>query len=141
MSGTASGDWRHLAPFPTRWSDNDVYGHLNNTIYYSAMDTAINAWLIRNAGFDLDGAGPIALCVSSGCEFAASASFPEPLEVGLRAGRVGNSSVTWELGILREAEVLATGTFVHVFVDRETRRPVPIPAGIRAAIERELVSA
>ena len=136
----------HLAPFPTRWSDNDYYGHLNNTIYYSAMDTAINAWLIRSAGFDLEGADAIALCVSSGCEFAASAAFPEPLEIGLRAGRVGTTSVTWELGILRASgdatsEVLATGTFVHVFVDRQTRRPVPIPATIRAAIERELVTA
>ena len=145
MSRPASGDWPHLAPFPTRWSDNDYYGHLNNTIYYGAMDTTINAWLIGSAGFELDGGGPIALCVSSGCEFAASASFPETLQVGLRAGRVGTSSVTWELGILRTggdgSEVLATGTFVHVFVDRQTRRPVPIPVGIRAAIERDLVSA
>ena len=136
----------HVSPFPTRWSDNDYYGHLNNTIYYSAMDTAINAWLIRSAGFDLERGEAIALCVSSGCEFAASAAFPEPLEIGLRAGRVGTTSVTWELGILRASadvasEVLATGTFVHVFVDRQTRRPVPIPAGIRAAIERELVTA
>jgi acyl-CoA thioester hydrolase len=136
----------HLAPFPTRWSDNDYYGHLNNTIYYSAMDTVINLWLIRSAGFDLERADVIALCVSSGCEFAASAAFPEPLEIGLRAGRVGTTSVTWELGILRApvdgtSEVLATGTFVHVFVDRQTRRPVPIPATIRVAIERELVTA
>ena len=129
----------HVAPFPTRWSDNDYYGHLNNTIYYGAMDTTINAWLIRSAGFDLEHADAIALCVSSGCEFAASASFPEPLEVGLRAGKVGTSSVTWELGILRGQELLATGTFVHVFVDRQSRRPVPIPAELRATIERELV--
>jgi acyl-CoA thioester hydrolase len=129
-----------VTPFSTRWSDNDYYGHLNNTIYYGAMDTAINTWLIRSAGFDLAGSDAIALCVSSGCEFAASASFPEALSVGLRAGKVGTSSVTWELGILRGDELLATGTFVHVFVDRQTRRPVPIPVGIRAAIERELVS-
>jgi acyl-CoA thioester hydrolase len=133
-----SGGYGHVAPFPTRWSDNDVYGHLNNTIYYSAMDTTINVWLIRSAGFDPETADEIALCVSSSCEFAASASFPDTLEIGLRAGRVGTSSVTWELGVLRAGEVLATGTFVHVFVDRATRRPVPIPAGIRTAIEREL---
>jgi acyl-CoA thioester hydrolase len=136
----------HTTPFATRWSDNDYYGHLNNTVYYGAMDTAINTWLIHSAGFDLEHAGEIALCVSSSCEFAASASFPETLQVGLRAGKVGNSSVTWELGILRASvdgtsDLLATGTFVHVFVDRQTRRPVPIPAGIRAAIERDLVSA
>ena len=139
MSGYPS-----TTPFPTRWSDNDVYGHLNNTIYYAAMDTTINTWLIRSAGFDLERAPEIALCVSSGCEFRASAAFPDPLELGLRAGRVGTTSVTWELGVLRAGvdgtgELIATGTFVHVFVDRETRRPVPIPAAIRAAIERELV--
>jgi len=133
-----SGAYRHVAPFPTRWSDNDVYGHLNNTIYYAAMDTTINVWLIRSAGFDPETADAIALCVSSGCEFVASASFPDALEIGLRAGRVGTTSVTWELGVLRAGEVIAAGTFVHVFVDRATRRPVPIPAGIRAAIEREL---
>lgn len=137
--------YRHVEPFPTRWSDNDIYGHLNNTIYYAAMDTTINMWLIRSAGFDPSTAEQIALCVSSGCEFAASASFPEPLQIGLRAGRVGTSSVRWELGVLRAnsrgvaGEVLATGAFVHVFVNRATRRPVPIPAGIRAAIERQLV--
>jgi acyl-CoA thioester hydrolase len=134
----ASGGYGHVAPFPTRWSDNDVYGHLNNTIYYAAMDTTINVWLMRSAGFDPAAAEAIALCVSSGCEFAASASFPETLEIGLRAGRVGTTSVTWELGVLRGVEPIATGTFVHVFVDRATRRPVPIPAGVRAAIEREL---
>jgi acyl-CoA thioester hydrolase len=138
-------EYGHVAPFPTRWSDNDIYGHLNNTIYYAAMDTTINSWLIRSAGFELEGSGAIALCVSSGCEFTASASFPEPLEIGLRAGRVGTTSVTWELGVLRAAagegarELLATGTFVHVFVDRATRRPVRIPAEIRSAVERELV--
>ena len=129
----------HLAPFSTRWNDNDVYGHLNNTVYYEAMDTTINAWLMGSAGLDPTGGGPIGVCVSSSCEFRASAAFPEPLEVGLRAGRVGTSSVTWELGILRAGELLAEGRFVHVFVDDETRRPVPIPDGIRAAIERDLV--
>ena len=129
----------HRAAFPTRWNDNDVYGHLNNTVYYEAMDTTINVWLMSAAGLDPTGGGPIGVCVSSSCEFKASAAFPEPLEVGLRAGRVGTSSVTWELGILREGELLAEGRFVHVFVDDETRRPVPIPDGIRAAIERDLL--
>lgn len=135
--------YRVVTPFATRWSDNDVYGHLNNTIYYAAMDTVINSWLIGSAGLDIEHGEAIALCVSSGCEFAASASFPEQLELGLRAARVGTTSVTWELGVLRAGSgtgpAIATGTFVHVFVDRATRRPVPIPAGIRAAIERELV--
>ena len=129
----------HVAPFATRWNDNDVYGHLNNTVYYEAMDTTINVWLMSAAGLDPTGGGPIGVCVSSSCEFKASAAFPEPLEVGLRVGRVGTSSVTWELGILREGELLAEGRFVHVFVDHVTRRPVPIPDGIRAAIERDLI--
>ena len=129
----------HTAPFSTRWNDNDVYGHLNNTVYYEAMDTTINVWLMSVAGLDPTGGGPIGVCVSSSCEFRASAAFPEPLEVGLRAGRLGTSSVTWELGIFRDGELLAEGRFVHVFVDDATRRPVPVPYAIRAAIERDLV--
>ena len=129
----------HRAEFSTRWNDNDVYGHLNNTVYYEAMDTTINVWLMRSAGLDPSAGEPIGVCVSSSCEFRASASFPDRLEVGLRAGRVGATSVTWELGILRDGEEIAQGRFVHVFVDDATRRPVPIPDRIRAAIERELV--
>ncbi|WP_421743612.1 acyl-CoA thioesterase [Cellulomonas sp.] len=128
----------HTAGFPTRWNDNDVYGHLNNTVYYEAMDTTINVWLMTSAGLDPSAGEPIGVCVSSSCEFTASAAFPDALEVGLRAGRVGRSSVTWELGILRDGVVIAEGRFVHVFVDDATRRPVPIPAHIREAIEREL---
>ena len=92
-----------------------------------------------SAGLDPTAGEPIGVCVSSSCDFKASAAFPEPLEVGLRAGRVGTSSVTWELGILRDGEVIAEGRFVHVFVDDATRRPVPIPARIREAIERDLI--
>lgn len=130
----------HHAPFPTRWNDNDQYGHVNNTVYYEAMDTTVNVWMIA-AGLDPLAGDRIALCVSSSCDFRAPASFPEPLAVGLRAGRVGTTSVTWELGILRadDPEPIATGQFVHVFVDRDSRRPAPIPEPIRAAIERELV--
>lgn len=134
-------DYPHFADFPTRWNDNDVYGHVNNAIYYAAMDTVVNIWLTSRGGLDIEHGRAIGLVVSSSCQYSASAAFPEVLRIGLRAGRVGNSSVTWELGILREStdEVLATGTFVHVFVDRDTRRPTPIPDGLRAAIERELV--
>ena len=129
----------HHAPFPTRWNDNDMYGHVNNAVYYEAMDTTVNVWMIA-AGLDpLDG-DRIAVCASSSCEFRASASFPEPLRIGLRAGRLGTTSVTWELGILRadEPEPIATGRFVHEFVDRESRRPAPVPEHLRAAIERDL---
>ena len=103
------------------------------------MDTTINVWLMRVAGLDPTAASRSASASSSSCEFKASAAFPEPLEVGLRAGRLGTTSVTWELGILRERRAARReGRFVHVFVDDESRRPVPIPDGIRAAIERDL---
>ncbi len=126
--------------FPTRWNDNDQYGHLNNTVYYEAMDTAINAWMMSEGSLDPQG-DAIALCAASSCDFHASASFPEPLEVGIGIERLGTSSITWALAILRAAapEPIATGWFVHVFVDAATRRPTPIPAGIRNAIEAELL--
>jgi acyl-CoA thioester hydrolase len=128
-------------PFPTRWNDNDQYGHLNNAVYYEAMDTAANSWMIRRAGLAPLGGDTIALCVASSCEFRASASFPEPLDVGLGVERLGTTSVTWMLGILRdgEDEPIATGRFVHVFVDAETRRPTPVPASVRSAIEAQLM--
>lgn len=133
--------FRVRVPFSTRWNDNDQYGHLNNTVYYEAMDTAVNSWLIRAAGLDPQGDGPIALCAASSCEFRASASFPDALEVGIGVERLGSSSVTWALGILRdgEPEPIATGRFVHVFVDAASRRPVAVPASVRAAIEEHVV--
>ena len=133
--------WFH--PFPTRWNDNDVYGHVNNVVYYAAMDTAVNAWMVAQGAFDPERGEVIGVCAASSCEYRASGSFPDTLKVGVRAGRVGRTSVTWETGIFRASddELLATGTFVHVFVDRADRRPVPIPDDLRAAIERELVVA
>ena len=134
-------DYPVRVPFATRWNDNDQYGHVNNTVYYEAMDTAVNAWMIRSAGLDPLAGDVIALCAASSCEFRASAAFPEPLEVGLGLGRLGTTSVTWALGILRpdEDDPIATGRFVHVFVDAATRRPTPVPAAIRSAIEAQLL--
>ncbi|MBW9095148.1 acyl-CoA thioesterase [Microbacterium jejuense] len=124
-------------PFATRWNDNDQYGHLNNTIYYAAMDTAVNAFMIRDGGLKPVGGTTIALCAASSCEFHASAGFPEPLEVGIGVERLGTTSITWALAILRAGteDEIATGRFVHVFVDAETRRPTPVPASVRAAVE------
>lgn len=124
-------------PFATRWADNDQYGHLNNTVYYAAMDSAVNAWMIREAGLDPLSGDTIALCVASSCEFHASAGFPDRLEVGIGVERLGTTSVTWRLAILRDGddEPIADGRFVHVFVDAEDRRPRRVPAPIRAAIE------
>jgi acyl-CoA thioester hydrolase len=123
-------------PFATRWNDNDQYGHLNNTVYYAAMDTAVNAWMIREGGLDPHAGDVIALCAASSCEFHASAGFPEALEVGIGIERLGTTSITWSLGIVRfgEDEPIATGRFVHVFVDARTRRPTPVPGAIRAAV-------
>ncbi|MWB99307.1 acyl-CoA thioesterase [Agromyces seonyuensis] len=127
-------------PFGTRWRDNDQYGHLNNVVYYEAMDTAVNAWMIAHGDLDPAGDAPIALVVASNCRYLDSASFPEPLEVGISVGRLGTTSVTWALGILRAGEdaPIATGEFVHVFVDAATRRPTPIPPAIRAALASRL---
>ncbi|MCC3763221.1 acyl-CoA thioesterase [Glycomyces sp. TRM65418] len=132
--------YRH--PFPLRWNDNDQYGHMNNAVYYEAMDSAVNTWMMRRAALDPAG-GVIALARASSCEFLAPASFPEVLEIDVAVARLGSTSITWDLAILREGAAdrdaaLALGRFTHVFVDRERRRPVPIPAPIRAAVEAEL---
>lgn len=128
----------HRVSFPTRWNDNDVYGHVNNTVHYMAMDTVINAWLIERAGLliDPDSEAPIGLCVESGCRYLDSVAYPDRVEVGLRVGRLGTASVTWELALTRgDGTLIAEGTFVHVFVDKATRRPTPIPAVMRSAME------
>ncbi len=127
----------HLA-IPTRWKDNDVYGHVNNVEYYSYFDTVINSYLIEAGGLDIHRGSVIAVCAESHCEYRAAFAFPETVDAGLRVGRLGSSSVRYEIGLFgpEGAEPAATGWFVHVFVDRETRRPAPIPEGIRAALER-----
>ena len=125
---------------PTRWSDNDVYGHVNNTVHYLVMDTVINDWLIEHAGLDIDptaGEGAIGLCVESQCTYSESITYPDAFEVGLRVGRLGSSSVTWEVLLRRASDggEVARGRFVHVFVDRVTRRPQPIVGARRAAFD------
>jgi acyl-CoA thioester hydrolase len=132
----------HRLAIQTRWKDNDVYGHVNNAEYYSYFDTAINAWLIREGGLDIERGPIIGLCVESHCEYHSALTFPDQIEVGLRVGKLGKSSVRYELAIFLagEDEVTAEGHFVHVFVDRETRKPTSIPEPIRGALERLLVS-
>ena len=126
----------HLA-ITLRWKDNDVYGHLNNVEYYSFFDTVINEFLIRVGELDIHRGDVIGLCVESQCGFKQSLAFPETVDAGLRAAKIGNSSVTYEIGLFRDGsdEPAATGRFVHVFVDRSDRRPVPIPPRIRTALE------
>jgi acyl-CoA thioester hydrolase len=130
-------DYPHRLAIPTRWHDNDVYGHVNNVDYYAFFDTVINAWLIREGGLDIQAGPVIGLCVESHCEFRAPLAFPETVTAGLRVGHLGRTSVRYEIGLFAESgAVAATGWFVHVFVDREGRRPAEIPAGVRAALER-----
>jgi acyl-CoA thioester hydrolase len=127
----------HFLAIGTRWKDNDVYGHLNNVEYYSFFDTVINEFLIRVGQLDIHRGDVIGLCVESQCSFKQSLAFPETVDAGLRAAKIGNSSVTYEIGLFRDGsdEPAATGRFVHVFVDRSDRRPVPIPPRIRTALE------
>lgn len=128
----------HRMTIPTRWNDNDVYGHVNNVEYYAFFDTIINAYLIEQGGLDILQGPTIGLCAESHCKFTAALVFPEPVEAGLRVGLLGNSSVRYELGLFGDGGEIAaaTGWFVHVFVDRQTRRPQRIPDAIRSVLER-----
>ena len=131
-------DYPHFLSIPTRWMDNDIYGHVNNVVYYSYFDTVINEYLIREGGLDIHGGDIVGITPETHCNFHDSLAFPEVVEAGLKVGRLGGRSVRYEIGLFkagREAPA-ATGHFVHVFVDRETMRPVEIPAGIRSALER-----
>jgi acyl-CoA thioester hydrolase len=130
--------FRHFLSLPTRWGDNDIYGHVNNAIYYAFFDTAINRYLIEEGGLDIAAGAVIGLCVESHCVYKKQVAFPDPLEAGLRVAHIGRSSVRYEVGIFArsEAEAAAHGYFVHVFVDRDTRQATPIPTEIRAALDR-----
>lgn len=121
----------------TRWSDNDVYGHVNNVVYYSWFDTAVNAWLIEQGVLDIHGGDTIGLVIETQCNYFAPLAFPQIVEAGIRVARLGNSSVRYEVGLfaLGADEAAAQGHFVHVYVDRQSRRPVPLPAPLRAVLE------
>lgn len=123
-------------PITTRWLDNDVYGHVNNVVYYSWFDTAINAWLIEQGVLDIHAGAAIGLVVESGCQYFAPLSFPQTIEAGILVAQLGRSSVRYEVGLYAQGEALAAaqGHFVHVYVDRQTRRPVSIPPDLRAAL-------
>jgi acyl-CoA thioester hydrolase len=118
--------------------DNDVYGHINNVVYYSFFDTVVNRYLIESGALDIHRGGVIGLVVETGCQYFAPLAFPDEIEAGLLVERIGRSSVRYRVGLFRAGseEAAAQGHFVHVYVDRETRRPVPLPAGLLAALER-----
>lgn len=134
----AREDYRVFYPIDTRWADNDVYGHVNNVVYYAWFDSAVNRYLIDAGGLDIAGGEVIGFVVSSGCEYRAPVSYPEAVEAGLRVDRLGNSSVRYGVAIFRAAEnsACAHGHFVHVFVDRATNATVSIPPSLREALAR-----
>jgi acyl-CoA thioester hydrolase len=121
---------------PTRWMDNDTYGHVNNVTYYAYFDTVVNEHLVRAGELDIRNGGAIGIVVETACRFHKPLSFPETVDAGMRVVRVGHSSVTYEIGLFRagDDEAAATGRFVHVWVDRQHRRPIAVPATVRAAL-------
>jgi acyl-CoA thioester hydrolase len=131
-------DFRSFRPMPTRWMDNDVYGHVNNVVYYSYFDTAVNAYLVENGVLDIGRSEIVGLVAETGCTYFASVAFPDRLDVGLAVSRLGRSSVTYAIAIFREGEeeAAAQGRFVHVYVDRASGQPVEIPAHVRQALSR-----
>lgn len=131
----SSADFGVHWPVQTRWTDNDMFGHLNNAIYYQLFDTAINAWIGSRAGVDPMAAPWLGVVAESSCRYFAELKFPSDLVVGLAVTRLGSSSVTYRTGLWADGgPVAAVGSWVHVYVDRETRRPVPIPGEIRALL-------
>jgi acyl-CoA thioester hydrolase len=131
-------DFPHFLHIPTRWMDNDIYGHVNNVVYYSYFDTVINRYLIEKGGLDIHSGSIIGLAVETHCQFLRPLAYPQGVDAGLRVARLGNSSVRYELGLFPEGEAdpAAVGFFVHVFVDRQSRRPTPLPEPLRAALKR-----
>jgi len=128
----------HILPIQTRWMDNDIYGHVNNVTYYSYFDTVVNSYLIDVGGLDIHDGTVVGFAVETTCRFFKPVAFPEKLAAGLRVGKLGNSSVRYEIAIFKDGEdtAAAAGHFVHVFVDRRTDRPTPVPAAIRRALEK-----
>jgi len=132
------GRFRHFLTVPTRWMDNDVYGHVNNVVYYAYFDTVINRYLIAEGGLDIKEGPVVGVAAESHCRYRRPVSFPTDIDAGLRVGRLGRTSVRYEIGLFPsgEEEAAAEGWFVHVFVDRATGRPAPIPERIRTALAR-----
>jgi len=128
--------YRHFRVISTRWMDNDVYGHVNNVQYYSFFDTVVNGYLIAEGVLDPQASAVIGLVVETKCNYFESLTFPDEIQAGLRVGRMGASSVRYEIGLFRgeAAQAAAQGHFVHVYVDRATRRPVALPEALRRAL-------
>lgn len=130
-------DFRYFLPITTRWMDNDVYGHVNNVVYYSWFDTVVNHFLVVNNELDVQAGATIGLVIDTQCTYLASVAFPDTIVAGLVVSKLGNSSVRYEVGIFKndEQSASAQGQFTHVYVDRQTRRPVPIHDSLRALLQ------
>ncbi len=130
-------DYRHFDSITTRWMDNDAYLHVNNVVYYSFFDTAVSRLLILQGGFDVASSPAIGLVVETQCRYFSPITFPDRVDAGLRVGHLGTSSVRYELALFRNDEDMAAaqGHFVHVYVDRATNRPTPVPESLRAMLE------
>lgn len=134
---TKRSDYRRFQSISTRWMDNDVYGHVNNVVYYSWFDTAVNRLLVVAGQIDIHKGEVIGLVAETGCRYFAPTAFPDQIEAGVRVAHVGSSSVRYEIGLFRNAEdeAAAVGYFVHVYVDRETKKPVPLTDAMRGFLE------
>jgi acyl-CoA thioester hydrolase len=147
--GLTSNDFPVLWPVGTRWADNDMFGHLNNAVYYQLFDTAINAWINTSTGVDPLSTPSLGIVAESGCRYFSELHFPESVVVGLAVTRLGRSSVTYRLGVFRAdgaggppargGPITALGHWVHVYVDRTSRKPVPIPDAIRSLLSTACV--
>lgn len=133
----ARSSYRVFRDIPTRWMDNDAYGHVNNVVYYSWLDTAVNAWLIEQGVLDIHHGETVGLVVSSGCHYFASLAFPQLVQSGLRVAHMGRTSVRYEIGLFAEGEdwCAARAHFVHVYVDKDSRKPVALPENLRTLLE------
>lgn len=128
--------FRHFLTIPTRWMDNDIYGHVNNVVYYSYFDTAVNQFLIEAGVLDIHKGEVVGFVVDSGCAYFAPLAFPDAVHAGIRVAKLGNSSVRYEIALYRNNDPLpaAAGHFVHVYVERASNRSVPIPEAVRAVL-------
>jgi len=137
MRDAGRDQFRHFLTIPTRWMDNDIYGHVNNVVYYSYFDTAVNQFLIEAGVLDIHKGEVVGFVVDSGCAYFAPVTFPDAVHAGIRVAKLGNSSVRYEIALYRNNDPLpaAAGHFVHVYVERASNRSVPIPEPVRAVLK------
>lgn len=133
---SSRNEYIYFSKLGTRWNDNDIYGHMNNIVYYELFDTAVNKWLIKNQLLDIKNGNNIGLIVQSGCNYFSSLSYPEDIDAGIRVTKIGNSSIRYEVGLFQENNQLASaeGFFIHVYVDKSTNKPLPLDIAFKKAL-------